>query len=682
MRLWLDLETYSETPISCGTYRYAEDAEIILFAYAIDDEPAQVTESTSCIQNLLDTAAEIWAHNSMFDRTVQRYNGFDSDVTKWRDTQIQAYAHGLPGSLDELGRFLGLREDQQKLKHERKLIRLFCKPQPKNHKIRRATRNTHPEEWARFKEYARMDVEAMRFCQKKMPNVNYPRGAELRAWHLDQLINDRGFNVDRQLVDGAIAATIGEQANLSNEVTELTDGEVTRASQRDNMLRHIMEQYGYPLPDLKKDTIERRLNDDNVPAEVKELLRIRLQAASSSTSKYKSLQRATNDDGRCRGTIQFYGAKRTGRAAGRTFQPQNLPSRGLLGDRETEFGIRLIRDGVTPSKILYPNLMKLLVSSVRGCLSAPKGKKLVIADLANIEGRFAAWVCGEDWKLKAFTEYDDGTGPDLYKLAYANSFRCTPDEVTKDQRQIGKVMELMLQYQGGVGAFLTGAETYGFDVNELADGIYPVLPSDQVKKAQEFLQWRTENKLPSYGLRPKSFIACDVLKRLWRNAHPRISSMWRLIEDKVAEAMDSDRAVKCGERLRMLKKGNYFYIRLPSGRCLVYPAPKYNKEGKFTFLGDNPYSRKYQRLSTYGGKLLENIVQAGSRDILYAAKPEAEKRGYKIVLHVHDELITETPDSSDFSVNELSQIMIGPFHWADGLPLAAAGFETCRYKKG
>lgn len=684
--LWLDLETYNETPITHGTYKYAASAEIIVFAWAWDDGPAQAISVDKdngqiLIRESLKRASEIWAHNSMFDRAVLEANGFHTPIEKWRDTMIQAYEHGLPGSLGELGHVLGLPQDKQKDKDGRNLIHLFCKPRPKNHKLRRATKETHPDDWQRFVDYARQDIEAMRACHKKMPNVNYPRGGELSRWHLDQKINDRGFCVDLELVKGALEVTDNAQDDLSNEINDLTDGGVTRATQRDKLLKYILEECGFPMPDMKKDTLERRLRDDNVPEDVKELLRIRLQAASSSTSKYKSLLNATNEDGRCRGTIQFCGAKRTKRAAGRNFQPQNLPSRGLLDQKTTAFGIQLIRNRIQPSPVLYPNRMKLLVSAIRGCLVAPPGKKLVVADLANIEGRDACWITGEDWKVQAFKDYDNGTGPDLYKLAYSKAFKADIDKITKDQRQIGKVLELFLQYQGGVGAFLIGAETYGFDVNDLASKIYNDLPAEQILKAKDFMEWRIKNKMPTYGLQQKAFITCDVLKRLWRVNHPKIVNFWRQLEDSVAEAMDSTGSVKCGRHLHVLKKGNYLYIRLPSGNCLVYPGPKY-KNNKFTFMGDNPYNRKYQRMSTYGGKLFENVCQSGSRDILYLPKPEIEKAGYKIVMHVHDELITECPDSPEFSADGLCNLMQSSLTDHDGLPLAAAGFETYRYYKG
>jgi len=552
-------------------------------------------------------------------------------------------------------------------------------------KLRRATRDTHPAEWADFKEYARTDVEAMREVHKRLPKMNYPRGGELALWHLDQKINDRGFCIDKALVEGALKVTADEKQSLKERTHEMTEGGVGNATQRDALLKYLLESEGVLLNDLKKDTLQRALADGSLSEHVAELLRIRLAATSTSTSKYTSLLNAVNDDGRCRGTIQFCGAKRTGRAAGRTFQPQNLPSRGLLKSYEIEFGIELIRNGIPPG-FLYPEPMRLMVSCVRGVLVASPGCKLVVADQANIEGRYAAWITGETWKLKAFEDYDNGLGEDLYKIAYARSFGGEASDVgdSSPERQIGKVQELMLQYQGGVGAFLTGAETYGFDIDQLAEGIYNTLPELEVEEATDFWDWCHKQKISTYGLSKKSFVTCDVLKRLWRKSNSRITAFWPLLEDVARKAIREPGVVlDCGEHLKVMRKGNYLYLRLPSGRCLTYPAPQIEpKGGKITFMGEHPYTRKWQRLSTYGGKLFENICQGGSRDVLYAAQQPAEDAGFKIVLHVHDELVTEASlVNKELTLDKLCSILSSNPSWGKGLPLAAAGFESDRYKK-
>ncbi len=253
----------------------------------------------------------------------------------------------------------------------------------------------------------------------------------------------------------------------------MTDGEVQAATQRDALIKHIVESYGVELPDMQRSTLERRMADPDLPSAVKELLAIRLQASTTSTSKYKSLMKGVSSDGRLRGTLQFCGASRTGRWAGRLFQPQNLPRPSLEQDQIDE-GIEALKAGC--ADLLFDNIMELTSLELRGCIMAPEGKKLVVSDLSNIEGRKLARLACEQWKLDAFREYDEGTGPDLYKLAYARAFNISPDDVDKYQRQIGKVMELGLGFGGGVAAFLTFALVYGLDLDELANAALPNIP--------------------------------------------------------------------------------------------------------------------------------------------------------------------------------------------------------------
>ena len=312
--LFLDLETYSETPIKDGTYRYASTAEIMLYARAWDEGDVDVIEfpHPSVIQRDIDAADEVVIQNSMFDRTVLGYNQVRLPVTKVHDTMVRALAHSLPGALGKLCEVLGIPADSAKDKAGKQLIQLFCKPRPKGHNLRRATKETHPVEWQRFVEYAASDILAMREAYKRLPNWNY-KGEEYALWCLDQTINDRGVTVDVELAEAALAAVADEQRALGKRTRELTNDEVQAATQRDAMLRHALSEYGVELPDLTKTTLERRIEDPDLPEPLRELLRIRLQAATTSTSKYKALVKAVNEDGRLRGTLQFAGASRTGR---------------------------------------------------------------------------------------------------------------------------------------------------------------------------------------------------------------------------------------------------------------------------------------------------------------------------------------------------------------------------------
>ncbi|EJP4363983.1 DNA polymerase [Salmonella enterica] len=701
--LWLDLETFSEVPIKNGTHAYAEGAEIMLFAWAINNDPVQVWDLTAGEKIPLELRlalknpdVEVWAHNSHFDRTILRHCMPDMApaTERWRDTMVQALAHGLPGALGALCEVLGVPQDKAKDTEGKSLIQLLCKPRPKNSKLRRATSKTHPEEWRRFVAYAGLDIEAMREVYKRLPKWNY-QGAELALWHRDQQINDRGVCMDVQLAQAAIEAVDQEQKRLAKRTQVMTDGEVQAATQRDALIKHIVESYGVDLPDMQRSTLERRIADPDLPSAVKELLHIRLQASTTSTSKYKSLMKGVSRDGRLRGTLQFCGASRTGRWAGRLFQPQNLPRPSLKQDQINE-GIEALKAGC--ADLLFDNIMELTSSALRGCIMAPEGKKLVVSDLSNIEGRKLAWLAGEQWKLDAFRDYDtlildqNGApiwdaavkdfkrrGPDLYKLAYARAFNISPDDVDKYQRQIGKVMELGLGFGGGVAAFLTFALVYGLDLDELANAALPNIPRDVIREAKSWYDESVKRKA-TYGLSERVFIACDSLKRLWRRAHPATCDFWYELERTVRTTIATPKkTLYCGY-LKIRRDGAWLRIQLPSGRALCYPSPSIEK-GNITYQGVNSYSRKWQRLKTYGGKLVENVTQAAARDVLAGNMPLIEDAGYSIVLTVHDEVICEAPDTDDFNDTALSALLSTNPEWAPDIPLNAGGFEAYHYRK-
>jgi DNA polymerase len=325
--------------------------------------------------------------------------------------------------------------------------------------------------------------------------------------------------------------------------------------------------------------------------------------------------------------------------SGRTFQPQNLPRPTLKND-VIEEGIAAMKAGV--ADLLFPNVMELCTSAVRGCLIAAPEKKLVIADLSNIEGRMLAFLAGEQWKLDAFAAFDAGVGHDLYKLAYARSFHKPPESITPDERQIGKVMELALGYNGGIGAFSSMADVYGIRMTEA--------------QAQELVY-------------------------AWRKAHPAIRSLWYLMEDAVRRAVVNPGKSFAAGKLAARVDGVWLRIRLPSGRYLCYPRVKVDPDGRISYEGIT-LGRKWARIETYGGKLVENATQAASRDLFAHGMQEAENAGYAVVLHVHDELITETPDSPEYTAAGLAKCMSKGTQWSFGLPVAAAGFETHRYRKG
>lgn len=707
--LWFDCETFSECDLkSAGTHAYAahESTCITVAQWAVDDgEPVVVdctepggTDQYALIDLLRDPSVTVVAHNSMFDRTLVRHCwGIDVPVERWQDTMIKAMAHGLPGSLDKIGQIVGLDADQAKDKRGRELIQLFCKPRPKNSILRRATRETHPEQWAEFLEYSRQDIIAMRAIDQRLPSWNYrPGHPELAIWHLDQHINDRGVAVDLDLAGAAIEAVAREQKRLKADVVEQTNGLVSSASKRDQLLAFICAEYGVDLPDMKADTLRRRVEDPDLPEGVRLLLSIRLEATKTSTAKYKALVNASSDDGRLRNTLQFAGAQRTARWAGRIFQPQNLP-RPDVGHMADHFGVsvKALTDELKEeyehqaiaslkgdyADAVFTDVMQLTTNAIRGCIVAPPSKKLVIADLSNIEGRGLAYLAGERWKLKAFSDFDAGIGEDLYKVAYGRSFNIDPKEATGQKRQIGKVMELGLGYEGGVAAFLTFAAVYNMDLEDLAKAVWATASREALENAQGMWNW-AQKKKRTLGLPMDVYVACEVLKRAWRDAHAATQALWAAAGEAVRLAIKNPgESFPIGQHLKARRDGAWLRIRLPSGRYLCYINPSVDDDGQITYFGVNQYTRQWGRIKTYGGKLIENATQAFARDILAYNMPAIEAAGYEIVLSVHDELLTETPDREEFNADELGNMMATAPAWAKGIPLAAAGFETYRYRK-
>lgn len=689
--LFLDTETYCPIPIKNGTHAYAAQAEVMIVTWALDDGPVQTEDLTDpqpdgsvrlrkpsgAFQRALMAASEVVIHKSDFDRTVLRHAlGLTIEVERVHDTMVRAMAHSLPGSLDKLCDIMGVEKDKAKDKEGGKYIQLFCKPLPKTHKLRRATRATHPVEWGRFLEYAGSDILAMRELYRKLPRWNY-QGSELALWRLDQRINDRGFAVDVELAQTALAAVADEQRALASRARALTQQQLASTRQRDALLKYILESFGVDLPDMKASTLERRIADDQLPWALRELLSIRLQATTSSTAKYAAIMRSVSADGRLRGALQFVGALRTGRWSGRLFQPQNLP-RPDMEQEEIDEAIAALKAHCLD--LIADNVMRAASNCIRGLIVASPGKRLYVSDLEQIEARTAPWLAGEQWKLDAFAEYDEGRGYDNYVLAYARAFGVDPASVTKAQRQIGKVMELALGYEGGVGSWLAFALVYGIDLEAMAADAYPNLPDEARKNAEGMLEWRKRKKLTTYGLSDRVFIVCEAFKALWRQAHPEISSYWKELEKAALKACANPGVTVECRRLKFRRVGAWLRMILPSGRSLCYPSPKVD-DGKLTYMGVNQYTRKWQPIHTYGGKLFENACQAVARDVMAHNMPAIENAGYEIILSVHDELLTEGVDDGTLTSDNLSELLATNPPWMTGCPLAAGGFDAPRYRK-
>ena len=690
--VYMDLETFSETPIKYGTHKYAENCEILLWGYAIDDEPAKVWDCTKSPDMPSDLKAAVDAiqrrearcvwHNGMnFDTVVLEAKGIRLPIEQIIDTMVIAYQHGLPGALGDLCDVMRMPKDTAKDKDGKRLVQIFCKPLPSNYKLSRATRFTHPEDWRRFVNYCRLDVEAERALYKMLPKWNANNPAEHAFQCLDASINRRGMLMDIPLAKAAVAMAERNKAKLAEETRIRTNGEVSAATQRDAMIRYIEKVYGIKMESMTKAELEKRCDDPELPEPMRELLRLRLMSTKTSIQKFQSIINCACSDDRLRGCLQFRGAARTGRFSGRLFQPQNL-ARPTMQNEFIDFAIETLKDGTFD--LWFDNVSEVLPNLLRGEIIAPEGKKLVVADYSNVEGRVLAWLSGEQWKLKAFREFDEGHGHDLYKLTYGRTFNVPPESVTKAQRQMGKVLELALGYGGGAGAFVTFARGYGIDLHDMAASVREAINPTIWAEAEDSYEFFVERNLTA-GLDREVFLACDAVKRAWRLANPHIVGFWNAVDKALEDALANGVKASAGEHVRMKKVGNYLLVRLPSGRFLCYPSPRIGAIGsdddRFSYMGVQQFSRKWCRIRSYASKVVENITQAVSCDLLCEALLKLESHGFETVLTVHDEAITEASDSPEFSLELMEALMTELPEWAKGLPLAAAGFEAKRYRK-
>ena len=688
-------------PIRLGNVKYATAVEMTVIQYAVNNGPVTIIDMLSVantkrrtkqifeVQQAIESADEVWAHQAEFDRTMcDTTVVLDIPERKWRCTAALARMHGLPGGLDKLCAIFKVPEKFAKLKGK-DIGEVFWKP---NKKGEYNTPESHPKEWAQFLRYAGRDVEAMRFVWAKIPKWNAtPRMWAM--WALDYRMNHRGVAMDIALATGAVEATTRAKRRLAARTVKLSriqanglegDESALEATTQVARLLAYMEDFGVNLPDLTADTVERRLEDESLPEHIKELLRIRQKASKASTAKY---QRVLNQNvrGRLFNLLVFCGAMRTGRWAGRTIQPQNLP-RPKHEPWDIAHAIKHFQHG-TIEAYAPEDVLGLASSALRGLIVAAPGRRLVSADLANIEGRYMAWIAGEDWKIEAYAAYDRKEGPDLYKVAYARAFNIDPNDIADEgdqRRQIGKVMELALQYYGGVGAFCSMAETYGLRLEELAVTAWPSIPADIRRAAQQGWHKAIKRKR-TYGLEERTWVVCQALVSMWRTAHPMVVAFWEALDNAVKDAIRSPgKRFKAGERITVDRVGNWLRIKLPSGRYLNYPAPRVKVNGYFTtrsFIGVNPYTKQWGRISTYSGKDAENVCQGGCADIIMDGLLAADEAGYYPVLSVHDEAITEPPDDDKYNDKNLSRLLVESSLWADGMPMAAKGKVSYRYSK-
>lgn len=728
--LYLDTETFSEADLKkVGSYAYAEHptTEVIICTYAVDEGPVEVWDCTSesvmpislrvALRNVMRGRMKIVGHNFlMFDRLIMKHCwGFDIPVSNTIDTMIWAFRHALPGSLDALCEVLGVSADNAKDKRGKALIQRFSKPTPKNYKIRRYTAETHPDEWALFIKYAVSDITAMREVFHKLPRWGNSE-FEDRVLELDQLINDRGFKVDVALAEAAIEAVEKHKAQLQEEAQRKYGGSLTGKDFLP-ILRELAP--AHRIHNAQKSTLNDLLADDDLPDDARTIIEMRLGAASTASTKYNPLLLGRSSDDRRRGCLQYGGAKRTLRWAGKGFQPQNL-ARGYYHDDELDKGISALLKGRAHRRF---DVAKLTASTVRSCIIPEAGHKFVVADYSNVEGRGLAWLAGEETALDTFR-----AGLDIYCVTAGKMFGMDPDDIKKnfkEIRQIGKACELGLGYEGGVGAFVTFAKNLGLDLIEMAktmDGTFPDHIWAATARGYEWARIQEAKRpphpgekddRPSYILDKKVWRTCDAIKRMWRESHPETVAFWRDLKDGILAAVrnpgrefwagahlrrNGERAIRIWRTVEFDSSGRkvpgwWLCMELPSGRILSYPGigvsvtketdedGRVNTNVRIKYQGENQLTRQWTTLYTHGGKACENLVQALCRDLLAYAMINVERGGYPIVLSVHDELVCETPDTADYTVHDLEKLMCALPEWAEGFPLVAEGSEMYRYAK-
>lgn len=640
----IDIETYSSVNLAkSGVYRYTEsdDFEILLFGCAIDGGAVQVIDLAcgekipdDVLAALTDPAVLKWAFNAQFERVcLSRYLnlpvGAYLDPSSWRCTMVWAATLGLPLSLEGVGAVLGL--EKQKLKEGKDLIRYFCTPaKQKDGTLCRHLPADDPQRWDAFKSYNLRDVETEMGIQKRLSKFPVP-DAEWENYLLDQQINDRGIMLDRRLVKQAIACDVSFKENNMALARRITGLENPNSPMQ---LKEWLCQNGVTTDSLSKNAVAELL--EKAQNKAKQALMLRRELAKSSVKKYTAMETVVGSDSRARGLIQFYGANRTGRYSGRLIQVQNLPQNHLP---DLEQARTLIRNGqFEAAEMLYDSVPAMLSELIRTAFIPKPGCRFYVADFSAIEARVIAWLAGEHWRQQVFAD-----GGDIYCASASQMFHVPVEKhgINGHLRQKGKIAELALGYGGSVGAL----------------------------KAMGALQMG----LAEEELKP--------LVDAWRKANPQIVQLWWAVDRTVKDCVKQKTTTQT-HGIRFMYQSGILFIALPSGRRLAYVKPRMG-ENKFggeavTYEGVGT-AKKWERIESYGPKFVENIVQAIARDILCHAMLRLDKAGYKIVMHIHDEVVIEAPTAS--SLEDICFIMGQTPVWAGGLLLRADGYVCDFYRK-
>jgi len=651
--LHLDIETYSDISLTdCGVYKYVDSPnfEILLLAYAIDDEPVQIIDLASGEEIPEELAEAIFnknivksAFNAQFERVCfSKHFGTIISPESWHCTMVHAAILGIPGSLDSVSKTLGFPVDKQKLFTGKNLIRIFSIPR----KIKcdgnlrqektRILPTDRPEEWEQFKTYCMQDVVVEREIFKKLNKYPIPQ-IETEIWYLDQKINDYGVKLDLPFVKKAIHIDKQYTSQLINQYQAIGLENPKSVTELKN---YLSKKLGFEVKAITKNTIPDLIKAaQNIPEALK-AIEIRQEIAKTSVSKYTKMQEVICSDNRARGLLQFYGAG-TGRWAGRLIQVQNLPRNSI---DDLDLARQLVTDGdMEMLGMCYPSVPDILSQLIRTAFLPSDGHRFIVSDFSAIEARVIAWLAGEEWRLEVFRTHGK-----IYEASAAQMFKVPIESIHKGSplRQKGKVAELALGYQGSIGALRQMDRKWAANASE-----------DELQE----------------------------LVNQWREANPKIVKLWYDVEAAAIEAIENRSIVELQRGVKFIYEPSFLFIQLPSGRKLAYPKPrlkphdKYKGKIKITYSGmDANYN--WVEIDTYGGKLVENIIQATARDCLRDAMLRLDKAGYKIAFHVHDEVVLDVPIGKG-SVKEVTEIMSEPLTWAPDLPLRAEGFECDYYRK-
>lgn len=654
--LSIDIETKSSVDIGkAGAYKYAQspDFRILLFAYSLDDSPVRVIDLAGGEKipetirlALMDPAVTKHAYNAAFEWYCLNRAGYQTPLEQWKCTMAHGLYCGYTAGLDATGKAIGLPQEKQKLATGKALIKYFCTPCKATKANGGRTWNLPehaPEKWELFKEYCGQDVVTEKAILRRLEMFPMPEEEE-RLWQMDVRMNAYGVRVDTGLIGGALSIHERSTEELIRKAASITG--LSNPNSTAQLLGWLRGQ-GTELPDLRKETVSETLdNPENLPEEVKTVLEIRQQLGKTSIKKYEAMKTACCTDERVRGLTQYYGANRTGRWAGRMVQMQNLPRNYL---KTLDYARKLVKAGNYEGvKALYGNVPDTLSQLIRTAFIPSEGHKFVVADFSAIEARVIAWLAGEQWVNEVFATHGK-----IYEATASQMFGVPVEKIVKGNpeyslRQKGKVATLALGYQGGVNSLIS--------MGALGMGL-------------------TEEELP------------EIVDR-WRQANPRIVDLWHQVGNAALAVMESAQP-QAIHGLVFALEGDLLYgqsfltVRLPSGRKLFYPKP-FLKENQFGRPAVHYYTvgqqtRKWEVASTYGGKMVENIVQAIARDCLAETLKRIDARGLQVVFHVHDEVIIDAP--METTVEEICGLMAEPIPWAPGLILRGAGFESSYYMK-